>query len=652
MPHPLEQKHQHTQTREQTLRDLQGKRGVFKRTAEVASFDIEARTVELAFSSEEAEVARWFGLEVLSHEDGACDLSRLNDSAALLVNHDTDDQVGVVVSARVDADRRGRSVVRFGKSVRANEVFQDVVDGIRKHVSVGYQVLDARLIEERDGVEVWSMTRWLPYEISIVAVPADPTVGVGRSAETAAQVAPATTTPPVSEERASETPAEVVEAAAETPVATRTTQPAIPATPRSSKVDENEIRAQAEAGVHERNKRFLEIGDKYGAQELARQFVGNPTATVEQLTAAILEQGAQRSTKPVSQTAVIGLSEREAQQFSFSKAIRALANPGDKKLQGEAAFEIEVSGETAKRSGKTASGILVPLDVMGAQRAAIPGYNLGGDGSTGNHLKATTLLVASFIDMLYNECIMMKYATPLTGLVGDIDIPKKTGKGQGYWVDEDESVGEALATFSKVSLAPRTVGAYSRVTRKMLLQSTPAIEQLIRADIAQALAQTIDSAALYGDGVKKPLGIFNTPGVNEVPFAGDFPTYKEVVAMETAVAAANAALGTLRYIGNANMRGELKTTQKFESTTGAPVWDGNSMNGYDAHMTNQVEAGDLLFGNLNDALVGFWGGLDITVDTVTLAKQGAHQIVALQDLDFIVRHAKSFAKGRKAASGG
>lgn len=149
-----------------------------------ASIDANSRTVELAFSSEYDEGERSFGIEVLGHAPGEVDLTRLNDSAAVLLNHDTGKQVGVVQSASIDSDRIGRAVVRFGNSPLAQEIFQDIADGIRKHVSVGYRLLEAESAGERDGVTVVRVTRWQPYEISIVPVPFDPTVGVGRNAQT------------------------------------------------------------------------------------------------------------------------------------------------------------------------------------------------------------------------------------------------------------------------------------------------------------------------------------------------------------------------------------------------------------------------------------------------------------------------------------
>lgn len=140
----------------------------------------ENRTVEVAFSSE-AEVQRWYGIEVLEHSNGVVHLERLNNGGAVLVDHDRTDQVGVIESARIDSDGVGRAVLRFGKSVRAEEIWQDVIDGIRTHISVGYDVIKYAVIEEDGKPDLIRVMEWLPKEISFVSVPADDTVGVGRS---------------------------------------------------------------------------------------------------------------------------------------------------------------------------------------------------------------------------------------------------------------------------------------------------------------------------------------------------------------------------------------------------------------------------------------------------------------------------------------
>ena len=142
------------------------------------------RTVNLAFSSEEP-YDRSFGTEILSHNPQDVDFSFIaSGKAPLLLNHDLEKQIGVIEEAKIsDADKVGRAVVRFGKSKLADEVFRDVIDGIRSNVSVGYEIMKMDRVKGDDEDEEKPSYRvnWKPLEASIVSIPADTTVGVGRS---------------------------------------------------------------------------------------------------------------------------------------------------------------------------------------------------------------------------------------------------------------------------------------------------------------------------------------------------------------------------------------------------------------------------------------------------------------------------------------
>ena len=141
----------------------------------------EARTVDVAFSSE-TPVERFYGNEILDHSPTSVRLGRMQDGGAVLVDHDPADHVGVVEDVQIDSDRKGRATLRFGKSQRAQEIWQDVVDGIRRFISVGYAVHRMALESKgKDSPDDYRVTDWEPLEISLVAIPADPAVGVGRA---------------------------------------------------------------------------------------------------------------------------------------------------------------------------------------------------------------------------------------------------------------------------------------------------------------------------------------------------------------------------------------------------------------------------------------------------------------------------------------
>lgn len=657
----------------EVLRKLQGE-GAKYRTAEVVKVDIEARTVELAFSSE-AEVPRWYGIEILSHDRDAVDLSRLNDGGAVMVGHDWSDHRGVVENAWIADDRKGRAIVRLSRSARGEELLQDIADGIVRHVSVGYFVKTIKLTEEREDVDVYTITRWQPYEISFVPVPADVTVGIGRSADIPAmgspQAEPETSIVPPTRDASDnkETPTNMKEKITRDAsgnlvrakvnddgniveiieVLERAGDDLTTATQRGSSTERARVRAISDAAGN--------FANVEGIDALARTALSEGHS-VEQFQSALLEKLEQRSTQPLADQARgadIGLSEREIGQFSVLKVVRALIDPSDKKAQKEAGFEFEAPRAAADKSGKAVEHFMIPTDVLrnsvyGGSRALNTG--VGGsaaDGSTGGNLVARTLMASSFIDILRNKATIMSRGHVIGGLVGNIDIPKQLAAAQGYWLGEDEDTTETGIELGQIPLSPKTVGAFTEYTRRMAMQSSLDAEALLRYDLASALALTIDKAGYYGSGSDhQPRGIANYTGINAVPFAGVFPTYAELVDMETAIATDNADVNGMVYVSNAGFRGNAKTTLKFQNVAGT-IWEqGNTVNGYTADITNQVAKGDVFFGNFADLLIAMWGGLELQVDPYSNSKKGRVRIVVFQDVDFALRRVESFALGRKA----
>ncbi len=640
------------------------------RVGEVATIDEEARTVDLAFSSE-APVARWFGDEVLDHSPGAVVLSRMENGAALLVDHDWRDQVGVVERVTIDDDRRGRAVVRFSRSARGQEIWQDIVDGIRRHVSVGYSVRKIEVETRKGQTDLVRVTEWEPHEISIVSVPADPSVGIGRRAENPPEEAHAEAS---DTDGTSGLPAD--EASQQRKVRNMKTKVLRDAQGNlvRAKVDENDqivevlevieragddlnaaCRAATEAEQN-RTRMILEMGERYGAADLARDHVRDG-ATPEAFQAALLEHMNQSRGGNLLHDGGdgdVGLSDCEVRQFSFVRALRALANPTDRSAQEAAALEFDASRAAARQLGRDPEGILIPPDVL--RRTLTTATSGAAPGETGGYSIATDLLSQSFVEMLRNRAVAMRLGTSMGGLVGNILVPRQVSGATGYWIGEDEDAPEQNLELDQIGMTPKTVAALSEITRKLLLQSSLDVEALVRRDLAAALALTIDKAFFYGSGAgNQPRGIVNYNGINAVEFAaaGGLPSYADAVAMESEIAADNADVASMAYVLNARMRGHMKTTPKFAGGTDQGVlWEtGNTVNGYRAEVTNQIENGDVIFGNFADALIGLWGGLEINVDPYTHSAKGRLRIVAFQDVDFVLRRTESFAVGRSAASG-
>lgn len=590
-----------------------------------AAVDEEARTVTLAFASETRVDRSWF-VEVLDLSRKAMRMERLAAGANLLCDHDARDVVGVIESVEIGADKVARAVVRFGRSVRAEEVFRDVVDGIRRNVSVGYIVHEAVLEGTKDGQDTYRVTDWEPFEVSLVSVPADAAVGVGRSL--AAEPAQSLSQPSSLEQRAMSQENLATLAAA---AAIAAASPAIETPAQRNHAAEISKIAAGMPGGAELAMRAIQAGQ-----------------TVEQFQADAIRH---LSSKPLP-TADIGMTRAETRRFSVVRAINALANPTDVAARQAAAFEFECSEAVGKRMGKAARGFFVPHEVQKRDLTV-------GTPTAGGNLVATDLLAGDFISLLRDAMVVNTLgARFMSGLVGQIAIPKQTGAATAYWVAESGSPTEGAQTFGQMTMSPKTVGAYTDISRKLMLQSSLDVENLVQTDLATVLGLAIQQAAISGTGASnQPSGILTQVTASVVGGTnGLAPTWAHIIELESDVAVANADVGTLAYLTNAKVRGKLKGTEKFAGSSGAPVWaDGNTpLNGYRAGVTNSVPsnltkgtavgtASAIIFGNFADLVVGLWGGLDILVDPYTGGTAGTVRVIAMQDVDVGLRHVESFA---------
>jgi len=573
--------------------------------AELTTFDeVEDRTYEFPFSSE-FPVSRYFGNEILSHEANAADLSRLNDGAPLLFNHNPDRVIGVVEGARIDERlRRGYARVRFSRNAFAQEILGDVKDGVLRNVSFGYSI---DKMEER-GSGDFVATAWAPYEVSIVSVPADKTVGIGRAL----------------------TPTEPAASAAPSPDPLPSMESTTP--------DLAVVRAEAAEAERTRIAEISALCDKHKMGEMGRQLVESGRS-IDEARAAVLDK-MNIPQEPVTMSAAeIGLSEKESRSFSFLRAINYLSNPTDRAAREAAAFEIEASDAAAAKLGRQSRGITIPQEVLRRD------LNVGA-ATAGGNLVETVLDSGSFIDLLRNASALDQAgATVLTGLTGNVAIPRQSGAATAYWVAESGSPTESQQTVDQVSLVPRTVAAFTDFSRRLMVQSSIDVENMVRNDLAQVLALKIDAAGLYGTGSNsEPLGLKNTTGIATEDFAADAPTFAEVVTMESDVATANALLGSPVYLMNAAMRGNLKTTKK-DAGSGIFIMENGEVNGYTGVLSNQVASGDLWFGNFADLIIGYFSGLDLMVDPYTHSTSGTVRVVAMQDCDIAIRHPESFCRG-------
>lgn len=604
--------------------------------AQIEKVDEESRIVTLSFSSE-YEVERWGWVETLGHEEGECDLARINNKGPFLSDHNWNDQRGVIQKAWIEKGR-GYAEIKMSRNPLGQQLLIDMQDEIRVNVSVGYRIHAAKLTREENDLDYYRVTHWEPLEISSVSVPADPTVGVGRNAETNDNPVKITTT-----EVRKMDDIEIQDNNAPDESADRSVSPE---TTNQTKRDFAEPRKVKTAPEVSDAQRIAETARQYGATDLGNSFIAKGRSYEEFNTALIRELHGKRKDPEAESTMIhLDIGEKELRKYSVINALRAVATGNFK----NAGLEREVSEAIAQRVGRDADGIYLSYEAMGygLRQMQLARMQSAGTAGKGAELVATELHAEMYIEALRAQAVVGQLgARMVSGLVGDVDIPKQNGSATFYWVEEDGAAADSDLSFTTVQLRPKTLATAVPITRRIMNQSTPDIEALVMADIMRGQSLGLDQGALYGSGIgNEPTGIANTSGIGAIPFATpNSPTWAETVAFETDVAEANADANTMAYLMRPSLRGKLKTTEKA-SGTGQFIWQNGRVNDYNAAVTTQMNAGQMLFGDFSQALIGLWGALDVVPDRATKVASGGLVMRLFQDADVAVRHPQAFCLG-------
>ncbi|MBM4131594.1 phage major capsid protein [bacterium] len=550
---------------------------------------------DLSFSSEDP-YERSFGIEILGHKPSEVRMAwLLSGHAPMLNQHDPKQQVGVVHKAVIE-DLRGKAQVRFASGALAQELLKDVVNGVRGNVSVGYMVHDMVLEREEAGKPpVYRVTDWEPLEVSLVSIPADRTVGFGREQTQRERITMNETTP-----------------------------------------------APTAADERARVNDILTIGKTHKLDEMAAKAIADGKAVAD-FRADVLAKLAE-GRKPVAAAADLGLTPKESKRYSLGNAIRCL-------MQNErvdASFERDCSDEIQKRVGRAPQGIYLPTDLgIWSNPTAQRVLQIGSTG-TGANLVATELQPQNFIELLRNKMVTAKLGVvTLPNLVGDVAVPKQSAASTLYWVSEGTAVTESEQTFTQVTATPHTAGAATSITRKLLVQSTPSAEMLVRDDLLKVLAIGLDSATLTGTGsAGQPEGIFTKSGVSDITVTAGTPTYAEMLGFISTVAENNADIGSMAWALTPAVWAKLAATFQNASAGDTSIldWRSKTLLGLPYEVSMQVTAKYAFFGVWSQCVQALWNAPDLLVDPYTNSKSGTVIVRVLQDMDVMVRHEKAFAK--------
>lgn len=595
--------------------------------------DVEHRKVTASVASE-TPIQMWSDWkEVLSHAPGAMRMGQRQKSLPLLLGHDPDRVVGVIDAIRQE-DGRTYATMRFASDEEGEKAFTRVKDRILTNVSIGYRVFKRSEDEEQ---KITTATDWEIFEVSLVAMPADASVGVYRSLNQA------TEKEPLMGDKNQTTAATAVQ---------KETAPAV-------QVSENEVRAAERARIQE----IETMCRQFSIDDNRRNDLINRGASVDEARAAIMDTLSAQRQAPAADSKRdfdIGMSEAERRSYSLVRALNAHMTGNWR----EAGLEREVSVELARRMGRDSNGFFMPTDLPMMRDA---GYYVGTPTQGGNLVK-TDLLMGSFIDILRNKAAVMQLgATFLPGLVGKVEIPRQSGVSATQWIQETGTVTGSNATFDKVALDMKTIAAKSFVSRNMLRQVTMSVENFVRNELATSIALAIDLAALSGSGSSsEPKGLASQTGILTVEGGtnGAAITFDHLIDMETKVADANADGTSMAYLANAVTIGALK---KIKDANNNYIWKPivgasrnaipGEVNGYPVARSNQARknltkgtssgvCSEIFFGNWADLLIGEWGVLEILPNPYSAAAydNGGLEIRALQSVDIAVRHPESFCR--------
>jgi HK97 family phage major capsid protein len=415
-----------------------------------------------------------------------------------------------------------------------------------------------------------------------------------------------------------------------------TQAPAAQAKAGPSALDLEKARARAIENLCKANK----IDDK-----VREHWVGTGMSideVTEDLLKIVNERG--KNAKPVT---YLGLGARETQEFSLFRAVMAAAD----KNWTNAGFELECSREIAKRLDKVPdpNTFFVPWDIM--QRSVqVPRQYLKRDMTVGTAAQGGYLVETEnvgFIEMLRNRAVAYRMgARRLSGLVGNVTIPRQSGAATAVWLaNEASTITESNQTLQQVALTPKTVGAYTEVSRQLMLQSNPSAEGIVTADLAVTTALAVDTGVLNGSGASgQPTGIINTAGVGSV--TGTSLAFDDILEFQTDVAGANVMPMAGGYATTPAVASLCIQRVKYTSTA-SPLWEGSvwdgTMQGFPAMSSLQVPTATMLFGDWSQVVVGEWGTLQIDVNPFANFQAAIIGIRAIVTMDVALRYAGAFS---------
>ncbi|HGT8872589.1 phage major capsid protein [Escherichia coli] len=604
--------------------------------------------------------------EILVHTPEAVDLSRLNNNAPLLFNHNFDNHIGVVCDARIDADNVGRALVKFSKhGTLANDIRNKVIEGTMEKISVGYDIKEYHIDYTKGQLIV---TKWAPYELSFVTVPADDTVGLNRSLNTITVNLGAKRD--MNKEQIEEIKEEQESAQVEETPVEENKEPKVEET-QERQVEENkenenledgkdaehpesvdddsstvreaeEVKEEREAAPVEEEKteevaerseedeeeiraiaRELNIDDEELKRALA---IKDMTPEAFRTKALNNITNAQRNNEQIKDS-------KMEKTFDLNNVIRSLVD-GDALGANEAEYSAMAAGAAMQR-GRAARGgsVFVPAAAL---RAA-------SEGNTKATLTAVTdekLLTESYVEMLLPQSVLGRLGvTVLSGLNAPIAVPKMTTSSVDAFgfVDENGAAPESKAEFANVKMAPKTFAGGNPISRQSL-KTVPNIATLITDHINKAVRIKLEQLILSDkDNTRGPAGLVKQlVDASRVEKKAAF-SYKDFLKEIAKLTDAGVPAQAIKFAMSGATAAELESTPKSDRGDAQGfIIENGKLAGYEVVTSGVIPADHIVLGDFSGITIGEWGGLELDMDDTTYRAQSAIVPRIWVDLDYVV----------------
>lgn len=604
--------------------------------------------------------------EILVHTPEAVDLSRLNNNAPLLFNHNFDNHIGVVCDARIDADNVGRALVKFSKhGTLANDIRNKVIEGTMEKISVGYDIKEYHIDYTKGQLIV---TKWVPFEISFVTVPADDSVGLNRSLNTIT----------VNLEAKRDMTKEQIEEIKEEQ--------------ESAQVEETPVEENKESEVEETQERQVEENKEDenledGKDAKHPESVDDDSSTVRE-TEEVKEE---REAAPVEEEKIEEVAERSEEDEEEIRAIARELNIDDEELKRALAIK-DMTPEAfrtkalnnitnAQRNNEQIkdSKMEKTFDLNNVIRSLVDGAALGAneaeysamaagaamqrgraarggsvfvpaaalraasEGNTKATLTAVTdekLLTESYVEMLLPQSVLGRLGvTVLSGLNAPIAVPKMTASSVDAFgfVDENGAAPESKAQFENVKMAPKTFAGGNPISRQSL-KTVPNIATLITDHINKAVRIKLEQLILSDkDNTRGPKGL-----VKQLVDGGRVAkkaafSYKDFLKEIAALTDAGVPAQAIKFAMSGATAAELESTPKSDRGDAQGfIMENGKIAGYDVVTSGVIPADHIVLGDFSGIMIGEWGGLELDMDDTTYRAQSAIVPRIWVDLDFTV----------------